>query len=430
MEKKGRVFFVKRIICVLLLLTLTVALTACGGQGNEESMSTELSPALEQLRQEAVLLRCTAKYEDLCFSREDFCDLTGEETSYIVIKTLPESGVLMLGGSAVIAGQTVPVSSLDALKYVPASEQEITRAFFTFTAQAEGWKERELTCTIDLLEGKNYPPVMEEVEAETFDSVVCYAELGASDPEGGEMTYQILSYPLHGIVKLADGMAVYYPEKGYTGQDSLTYVAMDRYGERSEQGTVTFAVTENESGIYFEDLADSPIHNAAIRLCAENVMTYRLENGKYYFDPQGEVSKIDCLVMMMCLMGQDEKVTAVTDTQASDDTGLSAGKKGFLQTAIAAGWIYLEDGRFAPKEPVTAADAAYMAMRMLGTPTLAAKQEFADLQATPVWACTALVSADSAGIREAKDGLLDAYQVLNREELAKLLENMRTYGKG
>ena len=120
----------------------------------------------------------------------------------------------------------------------------------------------------------------------------------------------------------------------------------------------------------------------------------------------------------------------MADTQASDDSGLSTGKKGFLQTAIAAGWIYLEDGRFSPMAPVTAADATYMAMRILGTPTLAAKQEFSDLQATPVWACTALVSADSAGIREAKDGLLDAYQVLNREDLAGLLENMYTYGKG
>ena len=75
-------------------------------------------------------------------------------------------------------------------------------------------------------------------------------------------------------------------------------------------------------------------------------------------------------------------------------------------------------------------DGDSLAMRILGTPTLAAKQEFTDLQATPVWACTALVSADSAGIREAKDGLLDAYQVLTRADLAQLMENMSAYGKG
>lgn len=421
----------KRIICILLLAVLAISLVSCGGKTGEETVSGELSPAIEHLRQETVLLRCTAKNEDLCFTKEDFCTLTGEETSYIVIKTLPESGVLMLGSSAVIAGQTVPVSSLNSLKYVPAvSEQGTAQACFTFTAKAAGWEERELACFIDLLESKNYPPVIRDVSAETFETVVCFADLGASDPEGGEMTYRVVSYPRHGRVTLKDGTAVYYPEEGYRGEDVLTYVAVDKYGETSGQGKVTFSVEENSSGIYFEDLADSPNHNAAIRLCAANVMTYRVENGKYYFDPTGEVSKIDCLVMMMCLMGQDEKVTAIADTQASDDGGLSTGKKGFLQTAIAAGWIYLEGGKFSPESPVTAADATYMAMRILGTPTLAAKQEFSDLQEAPVWACTALVSADSAGIREAKDGLLDAYQVLTREDLASLMENMLAYGKG
>ena len=420
----------KRIICILLLAVMAISLVSCGGT-EEGTASGELSPAIEHFREEAVLLRCTAKNEDLCFTGEDFCGLTGEGTSYIVIKTLPESGVLMLGSSAVIAGQTVPVSSLDTLKYVPATSTEgVARAQFIFTAKAEGWEERELTCAIDLLDGKNYPPVMEDVSAETFESVVCYADLGASDPEGGELTYRILSYPRHGRVTLKEGVAVYYPEEGYLGEDTLVYVAVDKYGETSAEGKVTFSAVENPFGLYFADLADSPIHNAAIRLCGANVMTYRKEGGAYYFDPAGEVSKIDCLVMMMCLMGQDEKVTAMADTQASDDSGLSTGKKGFLQTAISAGWIYLENGKFSPQASVTAADATYMAMRILGTPTLAAKQEFTDLQATPVWACTALVSADSAGIREAKDGLLDAYQVLTRADLAQLMENMSAYGKG
>ena len=377
------------------------------------------------------MLRCTAKNEDLCFTSEDFCNLTGEDTSYIVIKTLPESGVLMLGGSAVIAGQTVPVSSLDTLKYVPdTQEKETAQVQFTFSAKADGWEERELDCFIDLKDGKNYPPVMENVAAETFENVVCYADLGASDPEGGELTYRILSYPRHGRVTLQEGMAVYYPEEGYLGEDTFTYVAMDKYGETSAEGSLTFSVVENASGIYFADLADSPIHNAAIRLCKTNVMTYRKENGAYYFDPAEEVTKIDCLIMMMCLMGRDGEVTAMADTQASDDSGLSTGKKGFLQTAISAGWIYLENGKFSPQASVTAADATYMAMRILGTPALAAKQEFSDLQATPVWACTALVSADSAGIREAKGGLLDAYQVLTKADLAQLMENMSAYGKG
>ena len=194
--------------------------------------------------------------------------------------------------------------------------------------------------------------------------------------------------------------------------------------------TVTFTVSENDTGLYFEDLKGSPVHNAAIRLCAEEVMTYRLEKGKYYFDPEETVSKIDCLVMMMCLMGQDENVTAAADTEALDDKTLSSGKKGFLRNAISTGWVYLEQGRFSPDAPVNVADVVYMAMGMLGAPALSPKQEFTDLNATPAWACTALVSADSTGIWEATDGLLDASRVLTREELVKLFQNMRSYGKG
>ena len=129
-------------------------------------------------------------------------------------------------------------------------------------------------------------------------------------------------------------------------------------------------------------------------------------------------------------MGQDEGVTAAADTEALDDKELSSGKKGFLRNAIATGWVYLEQGKFSPDAPVTATDAVDMAMRMLGTPALSPKQEFSDLNTTPAWACTALVSADSTGIWAASDGMLDASRVLTKADLAKLFENMRSYGKG
>jgi hypothetical protein len=254
--------------------------------------------------------------------------------------------------------------------------------------------------------------------------------LQAADPNGDEVLYDISKYPLRGSVEIVDGTAVYMPEEGFVGEDSFTYVASDRYGSSSAPVTVTFTVAENETGLYFEDLADSPIHGAAIRFCADEVMTYRLEKGSYYFDPEETVSKIYCLVMMMCLMGQDEGVTAVADTEALDDKGLSSGKKRFLRNAIATGWVYWENGKFSPDSPVTVADAVYMAMRMLGTPAMSPKQEFSDLNATPAWACTALVSADSTGIWEAADGLLNAAQVMTRADLVKLFQNMRSYGKG
>lgn len=411
------------------MLSLCLLLVTGCSAGETNDSSAPLSPALEQLREETALVRCTANYEDLAFSKADFCDLTGEGTEYIVVNSLPEAGLLMLNGTAVIAGQTLPVSSLDYLKYVPSAKAGNTEVSFTFTSNAPGWENLELTCTVAVLENENFPPAVEDCTEETYASVACFSDILASDPNGDEITYKVTVYPRHGSIEIENGTAVYRPEVGFTGEDSFSYIATDYYGASSAEGTVNFSVVENESGIYFSDLADSPIHNAAIRLCESDVMTYQMKDGEYVFLPEETVSKIDCLVMMMCLLGQTEIVTAVTDTEAMDDGSLSAGKKGFLQAAIQSSAVYLENGAFKPEEAVTSADAAYMAMRLLGLPTLSAKQEFADLESTPAWACTALVSADSAGILEAEDGLLSAGKVLTREDVARVLDNMLKYGK-
>lgn len=400
--------------------------------------SAALSPALELLRGQTQLVRCTAKYADLAFSSAEFLALTGESTEYIVINSLPspDTGLLMLNGAAVIAGQTVPVSSLDYLKLVPAAGapsegNDPPEAVFTFTAKATGWENRELTCVVALLDGENFPPAAEDLAAETFESVACFTSLEALDPNGDkEISYRITSYPRHGTLSLTGATAVYTPKDGYTGEDTFTYVASDRYGACSPERTVSISVVKNKTGLYFADLEGSPVHNAAIRLCADEVMTYRNGGDGYRFDPDEPVSKIDCLVMMMCLCGQAEQVSAAADSEAADDRALSAGKRGFLQRGITLGAVHLEDGMFRPDEPVTAADAAYMATALLGVPALSAKQTFTDLEATPVWACVALVSADSSGILAAHDGVLDASATLTRADVAQLLENMRLYHAG
>lgn len=424
-----------RLLGMILALCLAFCAVGCGtAKPDGVDSSAVLSPALDLLRGQTQLVRCTVWQQDLAFSEADFCGLTGANTEYIVINSLPDisAGLLLLNGSAVIAGQTIPVSSLNYLKFVPGKptgESTTAEAKFTFTAKAAGWETRELDCVIALLDSENYPPVASDQRTETFASVACFTELSATDPNGDAVLYTITSYPRHGTLRLEGNTAVYLPLDDYTGEDAFSYVAKDRYGATSAQGTVTFEVMENRSGIYFADLEGTALQNTAIRLCADEVMTYRKENGSFYFDPDGAVSKLDCLIMMMCLCGEAEAVCAVAETDAADDAGLSAGKKGFLQRAISLGAVHLEDGKFDPLAPVTAADAAYMATALLGMPALSAKQEFADLEATPVWACVALVSADSSGILSAKDGALGAKTKLTRADVAELLDNMRRYGE-
>ena len=170
-----------------------------------------------------MLVRCTPSYRDLAFSAADFCALTGKQTEYIVIGTLPEKGLLMLGGKAVIAGQTVPVSSLDYLKYVPETDAKADEVFFTFTAKAPGWENRELTATVAVLESENFAPVASDLDAETFASVAVFADLQVRDPNGDEALCEITLYPRHGFVTLDGGVAVYLPEEGFVGEDTFCF---------------------------------------------------------------------------------------------------------------------------------------------------------------------------------------------------------------
>ncbi len=419
----------KRLVLCLLVCCLLAAFGGCAASERAEAETGfALSPALELLRGQTKLVRGTVRYEDLAFSRSDFCALTGEETEYIVIGSLPnaDAGVLMLNGAAVIAGQTVPASSLDYLKFIPNSG-DASEARFTFTAKAAGWESRELTAEIVLLDAENFPPVTSDMTLETFEDVACFADLQAADPNGDEVEFAITRYPKHGSLRLTDGRILYVPTDGYTGEDSFTYLAKDRLGASSAEKTVSISTVKNETGLQFADLARSPVHNAAIRLCSEQIMTYHKEGGEYYFRPEETVSKIDCLVMMMCLCGLTDQAQTVSATEVADAQALSAAKKGFLQTAISMNAVHLENGIFRPNEAVTAADAAYMAAALLGLPTLAPKQEFSDLSSTPAWACDALISADSAGIWKAENGALGASETLTRADLALLLENMSRY---
>ena len=424
----------KKTIAICLLLCLCLGcFGGCAGRTEPASETSDglLSPGLELLRRQAAagMRFCTPKNEDKVFSASEFREKLGVMPEYLVIGTLPapEDGTLLLNGRAVLAGQTVPASALDQLRLIPGQSRSGS-ASFTVNVRADGWDGVPVRCVVSLLEHENFAPVAADAAVETLAGVSCFVGLEryAQDPDGDGVELRIVTYPRHGTLSTVGGETVYTPEAGFRGKDTVVFRAVDPYGAVSRESTVTITVAGNETGLVFADLERSPAHLAAVKLCASEVMTYREKGGKYYFEPDGEVSKIDCLVMMMCLRGLKEDVTAVADTEALDDEGLSSGKKGFLAYAISEGYVHLEDGRFDPNAPVTAADAAFMAQKLLGIPALAARQEFSDLASAPAWASGSLIAADSAGILR-RDGILDAGQTLDRAGVAALLFAMDQY---
>ena len=180
---------------------------------------------------------------------------------------------------------------------------------------------------------------------------------------------------------------------------------------------------KNPNGICFADMKDNPIHLDAYKMCNENVMVYRYENGEYYFDPDAPVSKMDFLVMVMCVSGKDSDVTAVADSIADDDSGLSSGLMGYLSQAYECGLIKLENGKFSPKSNITVADAAFMVSKALDLPFVGSNMVSADGDSQ----YNAIEASVSAGIFDMDFEAIDSNATLTKSDAARLLNRMAEY---
>ncbi len=350
-------------VCIIL----TLCLMSCGIKPEEKT--PERPPAFSILQKQTVLTKHSEKGENASFSEIELNNFLGESATYITVTALPDSekGTLIFNGAAVIKGQSIPTSQLEYLKFVPSAD--CASADFKFTCDSKGFLGNELGCELVFGDEVNSPPVVSDSKLTTVEGISCKGKLSISEPNGDGYTINIVTYPSDGFITVSsDGSLVYIPEQGFSGKDSMVFTVTDRFGAVSERATLSIGVDKNESGLYFADMQDDMNHLYAYRMCKDNIMVYRYENGEYYFDPEAPVSKMDFLVMMMCVSKQNADIVAVADSAATDDKGLSSGLKGYLSAASEKGIVRLEDGKFHPNEKITLADAAYMISNALKLP--------------------------------------------------------------
>jgi hypothetical protein len=406
----------KRIIALMLTL-LSIFLASCGTEGNVEEKA-DRPPAFSILQKETIFRKHTEKGVDTTFSEEEFADFLGEELTYITVNALPEatSGTLVFKGQSVMKGQTIPADSLTFLKFVPNTECKT--ASFGFTCDSAGYFGGELSCEMTYGASVNSPPVAANGELNTASGIACTGELSITEPNGDDFTVNVLSYPKDGSVTISkDGSIVYTPESGFSGRDLLVFTVTDRYGATSDRATLSITVSENEKNLVFADMGSDPNHIFAHRMCVNDTMVYRIEDGNYYFDPEKPVSKLDFLVMMMSVSKQDADIVAVADSAATDDSGLSSGLKGYLSAANEKGFIKLENGKFLPRETVTLSDAAFMISSALKLPAGSDKNGN----------YSALASLVKAGIVKTENGAIDGGKKLTKSDVAALLCRCEEY---
>ena len=145
------------------------------------------------------------------------------------------------------AGQTLTIGTLGApahgtatvqsgkVRYTPAAGY-LGPDSFTYEACDGGGlcDTGQVTISVDV----NSPPVANDVVATALEDVETTIDLAATDPEGGTLTFAVVSPPAHGtVVGLAGRALRYRPAPNYHGADSLTF----RAGDGSLQSNVATA---------------------------------------------------------------------------------------------------------------------------------------------------------------------------------------------
>lgn len=300
----------------------------------------------------------------------------------------------------------------------------------------------EGTCAMNLLNEINLAPSVGAQSLTTGKDISAFKFLKAADPENDAMQFEILSYPAHGTVKIAqnsDGYFSYTPQKGYTGTDSFSYTATDCYGNKSAPAKVTVTVTKTASDIDYADMSEHWAHNSALTISAQGLMNGipDTETGEMLFMPEESVSRGDFLAMALIAAGKESSIEFTAQTTFADDDTIPVNIKSYAAYAkehgIVSGYTD-ETGRtcFASASPITRSEAAVMIDRILSLPEASeeanAMETFVDCSSIPAWANTSLAKVTSRGIFNGTGfGELLPAQPVTRAETAEILCNMQSY---
>ncbi len=415
------------VLIVLLISTLMASMVFAAEK------APPVSPALTILSQNLHMAKSGVGREEIAFTAADFEEALGvSKVEGIVIRSLPSAsaGKLMLGSLEVIKNQTVSKSNLSYLRFVPTGEGR--KAEFVFSASGEG--SYAVTCSLYTLDKENYAPTSSGVEEDrfslhTFKNIAVYGTLPVRDPEGDGLTFEIVSYPLKGLLSLTDrddGHFVYTPVKNYTGKDTFTYTVTDAYGNRSEEIDMTIRVSASEHGTVFQDMIGHRGHVSAIRLSDQGIMEGRTEGDALVFAPEETVTRAAFLAMVMKTVGIEVEEDEAVATVFHDDEEIPTAYRAYVATAYEKGYIrgFEEDGLpvFDPNGAITRAEACVMIGNILDPKVPILKPVFADASEIPAWAEDSMYALGAMGILQgAEDGYVSPHEELNRAEVAEML---------
>ena len=420
----------KRLVIILILLSISlciVPISATYCQGGRESEL--LSPALKVIAWNTDMVKSEITGKNVVFSPEDFKTLSGKgNIDYLEIESLPEtsSGRLMLGTLEVFEGQKITSSSLSSLVFVPNAEE--CEASFAFNIDGD---EYGYSCVIYYLTDENYAPTSAGVDEsfyniKTYKNISFYGKMRCDDPENDAVKYEITQIPKNGLLTVksrSSGEYIYTPTKNFAGKDSFSYVAVDKYGNRSAEITVDVSVSRSKSGVVFRDLIGERAQYAAITLHEKGIMTGFVDGYGDVYLPNMSVYYGDFLKIALEAAGTEGDVTASKEIEGEIGK-IPSEYRDSLASAYSMGYIELEDVvSFDCTRMITRAEAWVIVNKILDISPSKNMPVFSDIDNMPDEALSAVSALINAGFM-IDGGEASADEDLTRADAAILLSEL------
>ncbi len=410
----------KRLLTILLVVLLILGVTSV-------TASAYFGSGIEVASEGVSVVKSGLYGRKLTFSDIDFKSAFAlDDFGKIKVITLPSSteGTLLLAGRRVREGQEIKRRSIAAMVFVPA-DKTVSEAKFTFSLDGGS----ECVCRMRFIDKINYAP---EVGGEgaaasvliTQREIGVYGKMSATDPEGDNLEYMVVSYPKSGHLTTEEsGEYRYMPSGDFIGYDRFVYVARDEYGNYSTPCEVSLKVIERMSEIVYRDMTNKEEYNAAVAMSAMGVMAGRLIGDDYYFDPEVHVSREEFVAMAMKANGIR---AGVGETYFDDNSEISPSLKGYVSLAQRMGIIdgEYEGGRltFSPKKEITIYEAADVISRMIGASANEEDVIYRDNTDVPVWARGSVEAMVTMGILDSDVASLT--REMTRADVANMLYRM------
>ncbi|MCL1857934.1 MAG: S-layer homology domain-containing protein [Oscillospiraceae bacterium] len=402
-----------------------------------------ISPAVNIIRNMIELKKPALLNSEITFRPEEFEKILDvKKIKYITITKLPDfdEGVLTLGGSEILEGQTISRENIQYIRLIPYPNR-IGTIKFHFKNTEDTTQNSSMKCIVSVLESLHFSPSANDVNITTQKNIPVFKSMDGNDPDDDDINYRIVKGPKNGFLEISNsstGNFVYRPKNNFTGTDSFVYQIQDEYGNLSNLATVQIKVTKAASSVIFKDLDNHWAANSAIKAAAAGFIDADLQDPDLKFEPKTLMTRAAFVEMVMRAAKLDKNISEVYKTGLADDSDIPFRYKSYVTKAYELGVIKgipTDTGLyFDPNSIITRAEAAVIVNNILKIPatneTGLIKPVFVDAVFIPEWAENDIAALNSCGIIKGdENGNVNPNGLLTKAQSVEMLCAMLDYNK-